>query len=278
MPEETTVTEETTIEAPKAETENQEVPAQEGGNDAPSVPGLNEDDPKGFQNRMNSIYGKLKGTERERDNFKEKIESLEGKLSKIESRQTEKDFENKREALKAKHLQAIEDGDDKKASDLMFEFAEMQADAKRVEPQTIKNDPIPSQEISHGSAVKERFYTKYQDVAEDQVFKNLAHQVDAELKQRYANEINSGHMTEDTFFYLLDSGIEASVKSGNKSLQSFSATSGVPPSPGAGAGDTNAKLTESQKKMAERWVLDGTCKTKEDAYKKYARASQRAGG
>lgn len=241
-----------------------------------NTPDLKPNDPPGFQNRINSLYGKLKGTERERDRYQKRLEELESKINSFESKQTEKEIESRKQSLRSEYEKAIEEGDEKKASSLIFDYQDLISSTKGANSQNInqENNQINQDQNIHqvktGNQAQERFFSKYEHMSNDQQFISLATQIDQKLKVDYQEEINSGRMTEDTFFYLLDREIESTIKSGAQNLKTFSGVTGITTNQMNKSNNEQINLSPAQKKIAMRWVLDGTCKTQEDAYKKYA--------
>lgn len=231
---------------------------------------LTGDEPEGYQKRFNSVYGQLKGTQRERDHYKTKYENLEQRINTMESEQAAAKFESQKNQLKSQIRQARDAGDDALADDLHFQYQEIlsqqHANQKPGQP---RQEPEKSQPTQPESVGKQRFFEKYADRENDQNFVNFAKNIGNQLAAEYANELQTGEMTEDELYRMLDREITRSQQSNNSALRNFQASNGIMPNAPTGK-PAIPQLTDSQKRLAMRLVQNGVYKTQEEAFRAYA--------
>ncbi len=236
----------------------------------PDAPMTKAEDPAGYQKRMNSLYGKLKGTEREKERtvnenaeLKKQLDELKSWKDQFESNQKNQEAEIKKAQFKKSYADAVEEGDGLKAAELLTEFNNSEPHVATPE---IKKEAPPQP----GARGKESFFKKYESVSNDENFIQLATKVNSELNETYANEISSGVLNDDGFMILLDREIESRINSGNQALNNFSTTGGI--TPGAPQQSNNqVTLTQGQKNIAARLYQDGVVKTLDEAYSRYAK-------
>lgn len=260
--------------------ENKEAQAAlSGETPAPKAPGtpepskdgapVKEDDTAGVHKRIGSLWGKYKGAERENERKSTEIVELQKQVDEFKTwkEQTQSDQkaqndEFKNAQFKKDYAAAVEEGDGDKAAELLTEFQATAVPKPEVKP------PVEQPTESRGMAA---FIKKYESVIEDENFIQLAHKVDKEYKEKYANELASGVLNNDGFIMLVDREVETQLKASSDALGNFSAVGGVTPN-GAAPSSTPVELTAAQKGIAARLFQDGIAPSLEAAYSQYAKA------